>query len=85
MDTTDRDRLATIALIMPTLSGKEDQAILGRSRRLEAKVKHGSQDFPLGVSSTEARADFSVGVQFTKFEAAQPGVIVPASRLATKL
>ena len=80
MDATDRDRLSTVALIMPTLSGKEDQAILGS---IEAKVKHDSQDFPIGVSSAEARADFSVGVQFAKFEVVRPGAIVPSSRFAT--
>ena len=47
MDVTDRDRLSTVALIMPTLSSKEDQAILGS---IEAKVKHDSQDFPVGVT-----------------------------------
>lgn len=82
MDTTDRDRLSTVALIMPTLASKEDQAILGS---LEAKVKHDSQDFPVGVTSAEARADFSVGVQFAKFDVTRPGAIVPSSRFATKL
>lgn len=82
MDATDRDRLARVALIMPTLASKEDQTILGS---IEAKVKHDSQYFPAGMSSAEARADYSVGVQFSKFEVARPGAIVPSSRFSTKL
>ena len=82
MNAADRDCLARVAQIMPALAGKEDKAILSS---LEAKAKHDSQDFPVGVASADARAEHSVGVQFAKFDVARPGAIVPSSRFATKL
>lgn len=69
MDNAERDNLSAIAMVMPALASKEDLVILSS---IEAKVKHDSQDFPTGMNSSEARADYSVGVQFAKFELIRP-------------
>jgi len=82
MKNSERDKLSTLALLMPELSNRENAAIISN---LGSKSKHFSVQFPSSLSSSEQKIDYSVSSMISHFETSRAGVLVPSERPANKL